>query len=200
MTDLYIPESEFERFHNSFKGDNSEIFSICSECQGKCEYAKIGSLLPGEKEYMSKKMSLDLNTFKDLYLDGIQFKGNYIVDVVKMTAPCPFLDKQTYNCNCKDFKVILCEIYPIVFETGKNEVRYYLDKECPLTQSKQLQSYFFNIGIPLIKSMNIPIEWLKKVEMYDSLEIDYPSLQKERETPGYQLWDIDTILEYGTEV
>jgi uncharacterized protein len=200
MLETDIPESEFERFHNSFKGDNTEIFSICSKCEGKCEYAKIGSLLPGEKEYIAKKMSMETNAFKDLYLDGILFKDNYIVDVVKMISPCPFLDKQTFNCTIKNFKVILCEIYPIVWEISNNEVQFYLDKECPLSQSDQLTSYFFNSGIPLIKSMNIPLEWIKKVETYDSLDINYSSLQKERKTSKYQLWDIDTILKYGSRV
>jgi Fe-S-cluster containining protein len=64
-----IPMNIYENFHKMFSGGNQSTFDICKKCGGACERNKIGTLLPGEKEYMAKKMGISVSEFELKYLD-----------------------------------------------------------------------------------------------------------------------------------
>jgi Fe-S-cluster containining protein len=173
-----ISEKKFRQFHNNFKGDSQEIFEICRDCGGLCEFNKIGTLLPKEKIFMAKQMGMSIEEFSDKYLDILLVDGEPL-DVLKFVQPCPFLSKN-YECACRNFKVVMCEIYPIVFKVKKNSVVFYLDSQCPIAHHDKLSAYFINVGIPSFKSLDIPLEWFKCVEKYDHLNFDYKKIQSKR--------------------
>jgi Fe-S-cluster containining protein len=167
-----IPLSAFRDFHNSFRIDTSDI---CTRCGGRCETNKISSLMPGEAEYIASSLNMKLKDFKDAYLDGIETPYG-IVDVLKLKSTCPFLSED-FICTLKDIKVILCEIYPIVFEAKENSINFFLDNWCPITRhSNELSEQFIQKGIPALLQLYVPLEWYKAVELYDNLCVDYDKI------------------------
>ena len=54
----------YEGFHRMFSGSDQNTFNICRECGGACEHNKIGTLLPGEEEYMAEKMGISVSDSK----------------------------------------------------------------------------------------------------------------------------------------
>lgn len=185
-------EERFNIFHKKFKGDNPEIFKICKKCGGSCEYNKVGTLLPYEKDYIAKKLSIPIKDFSDKYLDILAVNGTEL-DVLKFVEPCKFLDNK-YKCNCRNFKVIMCEIYPIVFSVN-NKIRFYLDDNCLITKNKDLVRYWINIGIPAFKSLNIPLNWFRLVEKYDSFNFDYKKIEKLRKSSKCERFDLQLLIE-----
>src|SRR5688572_26956483 len=105
-----IPIEKFAIFHQEFKGDT---WDICERCGGKCEINKIGSLMPGEAEYIAGTLSCSVEDFRTMYLDGI-VTPHGTVDVLKLKPGCPFLSPD-FRCTIKDVKVVLCDVYPVVF-------------------------------------------------------------------------------------
>ena len=63
-----IPFELFKAFHREFKGDT---WDACRSCGGQCEINKIGSLMPGEADFLAQSIGEDVNSFKAKYLDGI---------------------------------------------------------------------------------------------------------------------------------
>ena len=106
-----IQKEFFRSFHHEFK---LNTWDICAKCGGKCEINKVGSLMPGEAEYIAGEIGLDPDEFRDLYLDGI-ITPHGIVEVLKLKPGCPLLSPD-YKCTIADHKVVLCEVYPVVFE------------------------------------------------------------------------------------
>lgn len=175
-----IPAGKFEDFHSKFRGDSVSIFGICADCGGMCEYNKVGTLIPGEKKYMANQLGVSAKDFADKYLDVLIVDGEKL-DVLKFTEPCPFLSKN-FECSCRKFKPVMCEIYPIVFEAEGQEVRYFLDDACPLMKNLEFSGYFNNTGIPAFEELGIPLKWFKCVEKYDHLNFDYQKIQKMRKS------------------
>lgn len=172
----------FEAFHTNFKGDNEEIFAVCQKCGGQCEYDKISTLLPGEKEYMAAKLGMPVQEFENLYLDSILIKGSEL-DVLKFNTTCPFLDLGSHKCQCRDIKVVFCEIYPITPYIEDGKLCFTLDSNCKLCQEKQFYKHFCETGITSLTNLSIPLEWYKRVITYDELSFDYHKLLDFRSKP-----------------
>lgn len=174
-----IPIEMFENFHNIFSGSNEKSFNICRECGGACEHNKIGTLLPGEKEYMAGKMGLSVSEFKNRYLDILKMEDGTRIDVLKLGKLCPFLNRENDRCECREFKVILCKIYPVIFTVEAEEVNFMIDDWCQLSKKKECKNYF-ETAMPLLSDFSIPAEWFRYVASYDNLCFDYDSLKKHR--------------------
>ncbi|MDO8636343.1 MAG: YkgJ family cysteine cluster protein [Dehalococcoidia bacterium] len=187
-----LPPERFIEFHNEFKGDGS-WWQACAECGGECEEHKIGSLMPGEKEYIAKIADLPLSVFENQYLDCILTpSGN--IEVLKLKPGCPFLDSQ-YRCAIRSAKVVLCDVYPIAFEVANNRVNFYLDPECPLSHDKNTARYFEQVGIPALGKLNAPVEWYAAVALFDSFNIDYKKIKHTRNNVSkYESFTLEQIM------
>ena len=188
-----IPFERFINFHHEFQVDTIDI---CKQCGGKCETSKIGSLMPGEAEYVATNLTMNLDEFRDRYLDGINTPYG-IVDVLKITPTCPFLGTD-FSCSIKEFKPVLCETYPILFYIQKNKVNFYLDDWCPMVRHKdKIAQIFEKKGIPAIKRIGAEIKWYKAVETFDPLFFDYNKLHERRVTnKGYKIFSLEEVLSF----
>jgi uncharacterized protein len=167
-----IGKEAFARFHAEFQGDT---WDICGRCGGKCEINKIGSLMPGEAEYIAANLGVNLEEFRDTYLDGIVTRYG-VVDVLKLKPGCPFLTPD-FHCRIPDVKVVLCDVYPVVFRVCEDKVIFSLDPWCPIVRYiPELSKQFEAKGIPAIERLNGPVEWYRAVELYDGLCVDYNKL------------------------
>lgn len=175
-----IGEKKLRDFHKDFRANSPEVFEICKLCRGKCEFNKIGTLLPGEKEFIAKQMGMSVEEFSNKYLDVLMVNGEPL-DVLKFVEPCPFLNEKS-ECTCRSFKVVMCELYPIIFEVKGNKTVFNLDTNCPLTHHKKISEYFRKVGIPAFKTLDIPLNWFKLVEKYDLMNFDYKKIQKTRKS------------------
>ena len=184
----------YENFHNIFSGSNRNTFDICRKCGGACEYNKIGTLLPGEEEYMAKKMGISVSEFKLRYLDILKMDDGTLVHVLKLGELCPFLNKETEACECSDFKPIICKIYPVVFSVESGKVNFVIDNWCQLSRKKVCRNYFES-AIPLLSSLPIPVEWFNSVISYDDLYFDYDQLKKYRKGKNqYAVFSLEELL------
>ncbi|AKB36247.1 hypothetical protein MSSAC_1657 [Methanosarcina siciliae C2J] len=174
-----IPMYMYENFHKMFSGSNQNTFNVCKACGGACEHNKIGTLLPGEKEYMAKKIGISVSEFKLRYLDVLEMDDGTLVHVLKLGELCPFLNEETGECECSDFKPIICKIYPVVFTVEAGKVNFTIDNWCQLSKNKACRTYFES-AIPLLARFPIPIEWFCHVVSYDDLYFDYERLRKSR--------------------
>jgi Fe-S-cluster containining protein len=215
-----IPPERFQQFHTAFDGEGDGMWKICAQCGGRCEWHKIGTLMPGEKEYITSYLGLSLDEFTNKYLDGIVTPRG-TVDVLKLKLGCPFLDTN-YHCVLADKKVkpVLCEIYPVVFEVEETrdehqqphyQVHYAIDEvDCPLMHAtyhwkerdivnprwQEHREYFASRGIQLLSAIDAPAAWYWIVAQYDSENFDYRLLEKRRDVPvdQYALLTLDDML------
>jgi uncharacterized protein len=186
-----ISAEYFAEFHGIFHGDTVETFPVCKACGGACEYNKIGTLIPGEREYMAGVMELSVAEFSERFLDIIVMDDGMELDVLRLVDGCPFLDKEsrngqppTYACTCKDFKVVLCDIYPIAFHVREGKVHFEIDDWCPLSDTLPFRRHFWEVGVPAIERLPVPVEWYEYVARYDHLYFDYKALQESRRDPS----------------
>jgi Fe-S-cluster containining protein len=205
-----IPFERFQTFHQAFDGEGEGIWDICAQCGGKCEHHKIGTLMPGEKEYIASTLAMPLAEFEARYLDRLETPRG-AVDVLKLIPGCPFLDT-CFHCTLADshVKPVLCEVYPVVFEVRQVggsaeapqlELAFEIDElDCPLlheiyTWSKgtvrnprwlEHRAHFATKGIERLRRMEAPVEWYWIVSQYDSENFDYHALLKLRQTPAAQ--------------
>ncbi len=171
-----IPPERFAQFHREFQGDT---WDVCERCGGMCEINKIGSLMPGEAEYIAASLRTPVLEFRNRYLDGIETPHG-VVDVLKLKPGCPFLNPD-FRCTIKDVKVVLCDAYPVVFEVVKNKVHFSLDEWCPIVRFvPELAEIFEKKAIPAIQNIDAPVAWYRAVEMFDGLCVDYNKLFKKR--------------------
>jgi uncharacterized protein len=188
-----IPMQIYEHFHKMFSGSNQNTFNICMECGGACEHSKIGTLLPGEEEYMAEKMGMSISNFKTCYLDMLRMDDGTIIQVLKLGKLCPFLNEDEV-CECRDFKPVFCKIYPLVFTLEDGKVNFIIDSWCKLSRRKACRLYF-ETAISLLSSFSIPIEWLRHVTSYDGLCFDYDKLEKCRRGKNkYATFSLDELL------
>lgn len=189
-----IPMHMYENFHQIFSGSNPNTFEICRKCGGACEHNKIGTLLPGEKEYMAKKMGISISEFKQRYLDILKMDDGTLVDVLKLGELCPFLNKETEACDCSDFKPIICKIYPVVFTVDTGKVNFIIDNWCQLSRKKVCRKYFES-AIPLLSQFPVPVEWFNNVVNYDDLYFDYEQLRECRKGKDqYAVFTLEELL------
>ena len=178
-----IPVGMYESFHKMFSGSNQITFNTCRECGGACERNKIGTLLPGEKEYMAGKLGLSVLEFETRYLDTLRMDDGTLIHVLKLGKLCPFLNEENESCECRHFKPVLCKIYPIIFTIETEKISFIIDKWCKLSRKKACKSYF-ETAIPLLLSFPVPYEWFRHVMSYDNLYFDYEELERYRKTKG----------------
>jgi uncharacterized protein len=190
-----IPTLCFAEFHTSFRGDTPETFAVCSRCGGACEFNKIGTLMPGEREYMAAVAGLSVGEFSDRYLDVIRMDDGMDLDVLRLINGCPFLDRGSFECNCREYKVVLCEIYPIAFQVQGDSVEFSIDDWCPLADTLRFRRHFLGVGIAAISKLPVPVEWYRAVARYDDLHFDYLALEAlRRERSKLQVFTFDELL------
>lgn len=183
----------YEHFHKMFNGCNENTFKICKECGGACEHNKIGTLLPGEAEYMAEKMGITISDFKIRYLDLLKMDDGTLIQVLKLGKICPLLNKDNL-CECRDFKPIFCKIYPVVFTIEDEKINFTIDRWCKLSRKKACRLYF-ETAIPLLSSLVIQVEWVRYVTSYDNLCFDYNQLEKYRRgKKGYAIFSLEELL------
>lgn len=176
-----------------FSGSNQNTFNICRECGGACEHNKIGTLLPGEEEYMAEKMGISVSDLKIRYLDMLKMDDGTQIQVLKLGRLCPFLNEDEV-CKCGDFKPIFCKIYPVILTIENEKINYIIDDWCNLSKKKACRLYF-ETAIPLLSNLAIPIEWLRHVISYDNLCFDYDELEKCRRGKNkYAIFSLDELL------
>lgn len=186
----HIPEMRYENFHREFQSNTG---TNCELCRGKCEAIKIGSLMPGEAEYIAGKIGRSIHKFRDQYLDGIETPYG-IIDILKVKPVCPFLDSG-YSCSIKYFKPVLCEIYPVVFAVKHANINFFLDSWCPIVRHvPDLSNHFTEAAIPAIKRISAPLTWYQAIETFDGMCIDYEKLFKLRtHRLDYLIFSLDEI-------
>ncbi len=62
---------DFEAIHKTFDG---MMLDLCIECDGSCEKNEITVFLPGEIEFVAKKLNLSPNDFIKKFCNTIKFK------------------------------------------------------------------------------------------------------------------------------
>jgi len=174
-----IHPDHFAEFHKSFHGDTSDTFKVCRACGGACEYTKVGTLMPGEREYMAAAARLSVAEFNERYLDVIRMEDGMELDVLRLINGCPFLDRVSFACNCREYKVVLCEIYPIAFQVQEQEgrVEFSIDDWCPLADTLRFRRHFLEVGVAAISKLPVPVDWYRRVARYDDLHFDYLALE-----------------------
>lgn len=189
-----IPVGMYESFHKMFSGSNQITFNTCRECGGACERNKIGTLLPGEKEYMAEKLGFSVLEFETQYLDTLRMDDGTLIHVLKLGKLCPFLNEENEVCECRHFKPVLCKIYPIIFKVEIEKINFTIDKWCKLSRKKACRTYF-ETAIPLLLNFPIPFEWFRHVMSYDNLYFDYEELERYRKTKSkYAVFSLEEIL------
>jgi uncharacterized protein len=188
-----IPIHVYENFHIKFSGINESTFNACKECGGACEYNKIGTLLPGEKEYMAKEMGISVYEFENQYLDVLELEDETRLNVLKLGKLCPFLNVRTKECECRNFKPIFCKVYPVVVTVEAEKVELKIDNWCKLSRRKNFMSYFEK-AIPLLLSLPIPREWFIYVASYDNFHFDYKMLEKYSSDRKYEVFSLEELL------
>jgi Fe-S-cluster containining protein len=167
-----IAPERFDAFHREFQGDTRDV---CSQCGGKCEISRIGSLMPGEAEYIAASLGQDVTAFRNAYLDGIKTPFG-VIDVLKLKPGCPFLSP-SFHCTLAGVKVVLCDIYPVAFAVQDDQVRFFLDAWCPIVRHvPELARQFEDKGVPALRRLDAPATWYHAVSLYDDLCVDYRKL------------------------
>lgn len=171
-----VAPERFAAFHREFQGDT---WDVCTRCGGQCEISRLGSLMPGEAEYLAASLGHDLDAFRNAYLDGIATPYG-VVDVLKLKPGCPFLSP-SFSCTLAGVKVVLCDVYPVSFEVTGEKVRFFLDAWCPIVRHvPEVAQQFEEKGIAALKRLNAPVDWYRAVALYDELCVDYEKLFRMR--------------------
>lgn len=187
-----VAKTAFRQFHREFNGEG-DWWGICNKCGGQCEQHAIGSLMPGEKEFIASWLKTTISEFEDLYLDKIVTSIGE-VDVLKMTTYCRFLDSG-FHCIIKPVKVVLCDVYPVAFEVINDRVDYYIDDLCPLSKVPKAAEYFKNVAVPALRRLNAPVEWYRAVALYDHFNFDYSKIKREQQDINrYESFTLEQIL------
>ena len=203
-----LPVERFQAFHDAFDGEGNGMWEICAQCGGKCEHHKIGTLMPGEKEFIAAQLQLSVAELEHRYLDQLVTPRG-TVDVLKLVPGCPFLD-QCFHCTLADshVKPVLCEVYPVVFDVSQVggsgdapelKVEFHLDElDCPLLHRtyqwsqrsvknprwRTYRDYFTHKGIERLERVGAPAAWYWIVAQYDNENFDYHALARLRTVPA----------------
>ncbi len=79
---------------------------------------------------------MSLSEFKLKYLDVLKMDDGTLIHVLKLGELCPFLNTETELCECRDFKPVICKIYPVVFTVESGKVKFSIDDWCQLSRKK----------------------------------------------------------------
>lgn len=215
-----LPFERFQAFHGAFDGEGNGMWEICAKCGGKCEHYKIGTLMPGEKEFIAAQLQLPVAELEHRYLDQLVTPRG-TVDVLKLVPGCPFLD-QCFHCTLADshVKPVLCEVYPVVFdvrqvggsdEAPELEVEFQVDElDCPLLHRtyqwskhtvqnprwRTYRGYFAEQGIERLARVGAPAAWYWIVAQYDNENFDYHALARlrKRSANQYDRFTLDELM------
>lgn len=146
---------------------------------------------------MAAAAGLPVAEFSERFLDVLEMEDGMELDVLRMINGCPFLDRGTFVCNCREYKVVLCEIYPIGFHVEEGEVRFEIDDWCPLADTLRFRRHFMETGISALSKLPVPVEWYQHVARYDELCFDYHALEasrRDREKP--QTFTLEELLRF----
>jgi len=97
------------------------------------------------------------------------------VDVLKLKPGCPFLDA-SFRCTIKDVKVVLCEVYPVVFDVVGDEVQFSVDPWCRSSATCRAERYLPAGRHPALRRLQCPTDWYRAVACTNSLCVDYDKL------------------------
>lgn len=188
-----ITTKKFQEFHGRIEGEGW-WWETCSDCGGQCEHNKIGSLMPGEKEFIAGWLHMTVRDFEAEYLDNVITPFGAI-DVLSLANPnCPFLDS-SFKCRVRPVKVVMCEVYPVIFQVRNEKVEYSVDPLCALAQGTEIKSYFEEKVIPALEELAPPVEWCKAVTLYDHFNYDYEAMHKARKARSkYQSFSLEQLL------
>lgn len=194
-----LPASFYEQFHS---GGNWDLFSQCADCGG-CEYTLIGSLLPGEANFIAEHLKLTPEEFSYNYIDYIKV-GDIHHEVLRLARTCPFLDKHG-ACIVREFKPLLCAVYPFTFTVestaGAQRVIPQLDSWCPLAESKAVVTQFQSVleGMSGLLRLINPV-WIESLETFDPFMFDFDNINRNhRKGSGPLYIDVETLLQYKIE-
>jgi Fe-S-cluster containining protein len=215
-----VPFERFLAFHQSFNGEGNGMWNICAQCGGRCEQHKIGTLMPGEKEFIAAQLHLSVAALEAGYLDQLVTPRG-TVDVLKLKAGCAFLDT-CFHCTLADSQVkpVLCEAYPVVFEVEQIggtdaapelSVRFFADEvDCPLMHLnyrwgkhtvlnprwQEYRAYFEKTAVERLRRVEAPAAWYWIVAQYDTENFDYHALERLRKAPinRYDSFTLDELM------
>mgnify|MGYP001288008083 CR=1 FL=1 len=182
-----LPKSFFEEYHRLFRGDT---FELCSACAG-CECSLISALFPGEKEFISEKLGMKPNVFKEKFLDQI-IVDDEIIEVIKMIVPCPWTSIAG-ECMIKEFKVVLCDIYPLVIKVKNGELRAEFDQWCPLHDNRYEHSHFKENWnkVKNLFNENIDPKFIRSIQKFEDKNYDVFKLDALRNAARDQVATLD---------
>jgi Fe-S-cluster containining protein len=146
---------------------------------------------------MAAVAGLSVAEFSERFLDTLEMEDGMELDVLRLINGCPFLDRGTFQCNCREYKVVLCEIYPIGFHVREGQVSFAIDDWCPLADTLRFRRHFAEAGIPAVSKLQVPVEWYRHVARYDDLHFDYHALEayrRDRSKP--QTFTLDELLRF----
>jgi len=188
-----IPPQTFKEFHARIEGEGW-WWEICSACGGQCEHNMMGSLMPGEKEFITGWLGAPVPEFEEEYPDKVVTPYG-AVDILSLdNSTCPFLSSD-FRCRVKPVKVVMCEVYPVIFEVSDGKVVYFVDSLCPLARHKEIKGYFEKTVIPALAELAPPVEWCEALALYDHFDYDYEALRKGRKAGGkYQSFSLEQLL------
>ncbi len=149
--------------------------------------------MPGEALFIADSLGMDITEFRNKFLDGI-ITAHGTVEVLKLKPGCPFINKN-YECSIRNFKPILCEIYPIVFEVKDNQVDFFLDPWCPISRlDNNLKHHFSEKGMAAVKHLPVTLDWWRAVGTFDWMCINYEKIYALRQGQlDYVLFNLDMI-------
>lgn len=158
------------------------IVDLCRECGGKCERDQIALFLPGEVEFIAKKLDLTPQEFIDRVCNIVEFRGEEVY-MIKLAGDCPFLDKEN-RCELEKFncKPISGMLYPVLVGLSGDEVRIFVDyKNCPMAHrlSEDFKEKAFRIYESIRKE--IPQWWLEFISRYDCCTYDDSKFEELRD-------------------
>lgn len=188
-----ITSKKFQEFHDRIEGEGW-WWQICSTCGGQCERKKIGSLMPGEKEFIAGWLGMTVRDLEEGYLDKVVTPSGAI-DVLSLSnSTCPFLGSD-FRCRVKPVKVAMCEVYPVIYEVRDGKVVYFVDSLCPLSRQKEIKDYFEKTVIPALTEVEPPVDWCEAVVLYDHFNYDYEALRRGRKASDkYRSFSLEQLL------
>jgi len=151
--------NKFEKAYGLIKDDLG--------CSKNCKICEEGSLqfLPGEVEFLSKKLRIAKNKLAHSY----QIDGHIIwllpkIKVPKIDKHCPFY--KFGKCIKRYARPLDCRSYPLLPYLKKGKLSVKLDKQCPLVKQKKIKKEFIRRAFKAWKIVNPPKWW---IEIYKNI-------------------------------
>ena len=178
---------DFEKIHEEF---DDMMLNLCTECGGQCEQNEITLLLPGEAEFVAKKLGLTVKEFVEKFCNKIKFKGREVL--LLKVGVCPFLNSE-YRCalekpNCK---ITRCLLYPVIIGLSEKRPKIFVDYlNCPMAGRVSVDYKKKATEVYEEIKHEIPRWWLEFVSKYDEITYDYTKLEKLRDKKSIFISDL----------